>query len=227
MRNISSSAPHRGESHSWMSLEKKRWENIHDNLEWSKYIKITLLGYGRVAEGNSSLSKHTLCIEMIFLGYMLLVAGLIPPNLIPLWHLIIICVYIMLNPVHKLELNYAWRHHKVVFPPTSLPWWKWRVTILFPVNYCGERSVFLQPFHLLKVLCLQARKWNITFADSSTKFRQWGLCVKLDVFWSIPRTTTSLGPLEGTRGCCLPGEKRTGVTSHPSSSLDAGWRQRE
>ena len=89
--------------------------DMTERLNWTelKYIKITLLGFGRVAEGNSSLSKRTLCIEMIFPGYTLLVAGLIP-NLITLRDSAIICVYLMLNPICTLELNYTWRHNRVV-----------------------------------------------------------------------------------------------------------------
>ena len=83
MRNISSWAPHKGESHSWMDLTEERRQNTHDNLEWFKCREMALLGYGRAAEGNSSLSKHNLCIDMIFPGYELLVPGLIQ-NLIPL-----------------------------------------------------------------------------------------------------------------------------------------------
>lgn len=102
---------------------------------------------------------------------------------------------------------------------------KGRVIVLFPVNYCGERRVFLQPLHLLQVLCLQARKSNITVPNSGTKFGQWGLCWKLDIFWIILWTLTSLGLLGGTGGCCLPEKQELESLSHTSSNLDAGWRQ--
>ena len=103
---------------------------------------------------------------------------------------------------------------------------KGRVIVLFPVNYCGERRVFLQSLHLLQVFCLQARKSNITVPDSGTKFGHWGLCLKLDIFWIILWKLTSLGPLGGTGGCCLPGKTRTGVP-FPSLFQPRCWLKTE
>ena len=102
-------------------IKSQTWLSDWTELNWTEIHKNKLLGFGRVAEGNSSLSKHILCIEMIFPGYTLFVASLIP-NLIPLWDSKIICVYLKLNPVCTLELNYVWRHNRVFFPLTSLSW---------------------------------------------------------------------------------------------------------
>lgn len=72
MKDISSWAWNKGESHQLYGFNREEVTETHDNVEWSKCRECILLDYGKEGEGKSCLSKHILCIEMICSGYELL-----------------------------------------------------------------------------------------------------------------------------------------------------------
>lgn len=76
MKNISSWAWNKGESHKLYGFNRVEVTETHDNVEWSKCRECILLDHGKEGEGKSCVSKHILYTEMISSGYEFM--GLIP-----------------------------------------------------------------------------------------------------------------------------------------------------